>query len=168
MATGTLSLNQPQALDKAAPAAPSMVPFMGGEVFNPADWIRVTNMDEHSIVGKGERAKKVIHGRFNGKDYAFPYSEPVNVHIEVARHLFGLGMDDKSFALARLGWVQTSNDIDTALDRLKNIKFDDLPELMEQARFKSADVAHASGLVKGDGTAAGASTAPAKDPQLRG
>jgi hypothetical protein len=163
----TLSLNQPQALEKSGPS-PTMVPFLGGDVFNPADWVRVTNNDEHSIVGKGERAKKVIHGRFNGKDYVFPFGEPVNVHIEVARHLFGLGVDDKSAALARMGWANTSDQIAEALDRLKSIKFDDLPELMEQARFKSSDVAHASGLVKGDGTAAGALTAPAKDPQLRG
>lgn len=165
MAT-TLSLNQPQALEKSG-ATPAMVPFLGGDVFNPADWVRVTNMDEHSIVGHGERAKKIIHGRFNGKDYSFPYGEPVNVHVEVARHLFGLGQDDKSFALARLGWVHTSNEIEGGLDRLRNIKFDDLPELMEQARFKSSDVAHASGLVKGGGTEGTASAVP-KDPAFRG
>lgn len=162
----TLSLNQPQALDKSGPA-PSMVPFMGGEVFNPSDWVRVTNNDEHSVIGKGERAKKAIHGRFNGKDYVFPFAEPVNVHVEVARHLFGLGADDKTAALVRLGWVQTSDQILDAIERLRNIKFDDLPELMEQARFKSNDVAHASGLVKGGGTEAGANT-PAKEPAPRG
>jgi hypothetical protein len=162
MANGTLSLNQPQALG-VTPPEPKMVPFLGGDVFNPADWIRVTNHDEHSVVGKGERAKKVIHGRFNGKDYVFPFGEPVNVHIEVARHLFGLGMDDKSAALARLGWVQSSEQYYEAIDRLKNIKFDDLPELMEATRFKSDSVAHASGLVKGDGTA-GVAPATPKDP----
>jgi hypothetical protein len=165
MATGTLSLNQPQALGVAP--EPKVVPFVGGDVFNPADWIRVTNMDDLSVVGKGDKAKKVIHGRFGGKDYVFPFGEPVNVHIEVARHLFGVGMDNKSAALARLGWAQTSDQIPEALDRLTNIKFDDLPELMEQARFKSTDVAHASGLVKGDGTEAGAHKAPAKDPAAR-
>lgn len=166
----TLSLKEPQALDKAPVAQPaaSMVPFLGGEVFNAADWVRVTNMDEHSVVGRGEKARKEIRGRFNGKDYVFPYGEPVNVHIEVARHMFGLGMDDKSHAFNRLGWVKSSDEIFEATERLKNIKFDDLPELMEQARFKSPDVAHASGLVKGDGTEAGALKAPAKDPALRG
>jgi hypothetical protein len=163
MAT-TLTLDKPQALAPHQAPEPKVVPFVGGDVFNPADWIRVTNRDALSVVGRGEKARKEIRGRFNGKDYVFPYGEPVNVHVEVAKHLFGLGSDDKSAAFARLGWAKSTDEIDQAAERLFNIKFDDLPELMEQARFKSTDVAHASGLVKGDGTAAGGNT-PAKDPR---
>src|SRR5271166_4839859 len=134
MATGTLTLNQPQALDAQGPKA---VPFLGGDVFNPADWIRVTNRDEVSTVGRGTAIKKEIRGRFNGKDYVFPIREPVNVHVEVAKHIFGLGVDDKSAAFARLGWIKSSDEIPEALERLQNIHFDDLPELLEQARFRS-------------------------------
>jgi hypothetical protein len=155
----TLSLNKPQALGEQ-----KIVPFVGGDVFNPADWVRVTNNDWLSVMGKGEKQRKEIRGRFGGKDYVFPYGEPVNVHLEVAKHIFGVGSDDKSAALARLGWVKTSDEYEEAVQRLLNIKFDDLPELMEAARFKSADVAHASGLVKGDGTAGVAQATP-KDPR---
>jgi hypothetical protein len=127
-----------------------VVPFVGGDVFNPADWIRIINLDEDSVVGRGAKAKKVIIGRYNGKDYAFPFGEPVNVHLDVARHLFGLGSDDKSAALARLGWAKSSDELPEAIERLSNIHFEDLPELMEAARFK--EITHASGLVKSDGT----------------
>lgn len=159
----TLTLDKPQALE---PQGAKAVPFVGGDVFNPADWIRVTNRDEFSVVGKGAKAKKEIRGRFNGRDYVFPFGEPVNVHLEVAKHLFGLGSDDKSAAFARLGWAKSSDELPEAMERILNIKFDDLPELMEQARFKSPDVADAGGLVKGDGTAGAVHTAP-KDPLLR-
>jgi hypothetical protein len=164
MATDTLSLNKPQALAPNQAPEPKVVPFVGGEVFNPADWIRVTNMDAMAVIGRGDKGKQEIRGRFNGKDYVFPFGVPVNVPVDVARHLFGLGSDDKSAAFARLGWAKLSDEIEGATERLRNIKFDDLPELMEQARFKSTDVAHASGLVKGDGTAGVAQAAP-KDPR---
>jgi hypothetical protein len=143
------------------PNEPKVVPFVGGDVFNPADWIRVTNLDDASVIGRGEKAKKVIVGRYNGRDYAFPFGEPVNVHLDVAKHLFGLGVDDKSAALSRLGWVRSSDEFADAIERLSNIHFDDLPELMEATRFK--EIAHASGLVKGDGTAGAERSAP-KEP----
>jgi hypothetical protein len=144
-----------------APKEAPMVPFVGGDVFNPSDWIRVTNVDEASVIGRGAKARKVIIGRYNGKDYAFPYGEPVNVHLDVARHLFGLGSDDKSAALARLGWAKSSDELPEAIERLSNIRFEDLPELMEAARFK--EITHASGLVKGDGTAGSTKVGP-NDP----
>lgn len=145
------------------PKEPQIVPFVGGDVFNPSDWIRVTNLDEASVIGKGIKARKLIVGRYNGKDYAFPFGEPVNVHLDVARHLFGLGNDDKSAALSRLGWVQSSSDFPDAIERLGNIRFDDLPELMESTRFAPKEITHASGLVKGDGTAGSAKAGP-NDP----
>lgn len=104
----------------------------GGYVFNPQDFVRITNMDSESVV----RGKQVIHGRFDGKNYVFPFEQPVDVHIEVARHVFGFGLDDKSSALNRLGWATRSDMIDSALERLKNIRFDDLPQLMEVPRAK--------------------------------
>jgi hypothetical protein len=135
-------------------------PFVGGEVFNPANFVRITNLDEASVIGRGAKAKKAIQGRYNGKDYLFPFGEPVNVHLDVARHCFGLGLDDKSTALSRLGWVQSSADFPDAIERLSNIRFEDLPELMEASRFKAPEIAHASGLVKGDEAAGGVSAPP--------
>jgi hypothetical protein len=153
---------------------PQVVPFVGGEVFNPANFVRITNLDESSMVGRGAKAKKAILGRYNGRDYLFPYGEPVNVHIDVARHCFGLGLDDKTAALARLGWARISEDLPDALERLGNIRFDDLPELMEAARFVEKTLAslpvdaHASGLVKGVGVEGGAKSPPETPVPKRG
>jgi hypothetical protein len=148
------------------------IPFAGGEVFNPADFVRVTNCDPDSwvhMVGgqlqsckKHSRARQAIVGRWGGKDYVFPFEKPVNVHLNVAKHVFGLGMDDKTTALARLGWAATSDALPDAYDRLTKIKFEDLPELMEVNRFKIAGVA---GVTEGDGTkGVPGATAPPKDP----
>jgi hypothetical protein len=138
----------------------AIVPFVGGEVFNPANFVRITNLDAASTIGRGAKAKQVIQGRYNGKDYLFPYGQPVNVHLEVARHCFGLGQDDKSAALSRLGWARTSDELPDAIERLSNIRFEDLPELMEASRFKAPEIAHASGLVKGDDAAEGGPVPP--------
>lgn len=103
---------------------------MHSEMFNPADYVRVTNKDEASV----ERGKKLIRGRFNGKDYVFPYGKPVDVPIVAAMHIFGFGMDDKSQALARLGWARTSDEVENAMARMKEITFADLPAMMEVPR----------------------------------
>lgn len=151
---------------------PDAVPFAGGEVFNPADFVRVTNGDPDSwahLVGgqwsackQHSRARQVIIGRWGGKDYAFPYGRPVNVHLNVARHIFGLGTDDKSSALSRLGWATLSEQLPDAYDRLTRIKFEDLPELLEANRFK---IAGAAGVAEGDGVGGEAgATAPPANP----
>lgn len=172
MAT-TLTLNKPE-----LPKEPQIVPFAGGDVFNPAEWIRVTNNDPDSwgylrpgvvsrgggkadpiwMTGKSRLAKQAIYGRYNGKDYIFAFEQPVNVHVDVARHIFGLGLDDKSDALSRLGWASASDQVAEAMERLFLVSFDDLPELMEATRF--TPIAHASGLVKGDGSKGAAQAAP--------
>ncbi len=104
----------------------------GGHVFNPQEFVRVVNCDPASEI----RGKKQITGRFDGKDYVFPFEQAVDVHIAVAKHIFGFGMDDKTTALSRLGWVHTGADIDPALERLLLIRFEDLPQLMEVPRAK--------------------------------
>jgi hypothetical protein len=123
------------------------------------------------ITGPGKLAKQAIHGRYNGRDYLFPYGQPVNVPVDVARHIFGFLLDDKSGALSRLGWARTSDEVTEALERLGNIRFEDLPELMEAARFVQNAAAqpppvdaHASGLVKGDGVEGGAQASPEAPP----
>lgn len=104
----------------------------GGHVFNPQEFVRVINCDPNSEV----RGKKMITGRFDGKDYVFPFEQPVDVHIAVAKHIFGFGLDDKTAALNRLGWATHSAAVDAALERLMLIRFDDLPQLMEVPRTK--------------------------------
>ncbi len=104
----------------------------GGHIFNPQEFVRVINRDPDSTV----RGKQVINGRYDGKDYSFPFEQPVDVHIDVARHIFGFGLDDKTGALNRLGWATRSDMVDAALERLLRITFDDLPQLMEVPRAK--------------------------------
>jgi hypothetical protein len=74
---------------------------------------------------------KGIMGRFDGKDYHFKRGVPLDVPEIVARHVFDFGKEDKSTALARLGWMQTSEDYDAAMEKMNKIKFDDPPEMIE-------------------------------------
>lgn len=104
----------------------------GGHIFNPQEFVRVVNCDPSSEL----RGKKVIQGRYDGKDYVFPFEQPVDVHLDVARHIFGFGLDDKTSALNRLGWATRSDMVDAALERLLLIRFEDLPQLMEVPRAK--------------------------------
>lgn len=153
------------------------VPFAGGEVFNPADFVRITNRDPDSwahLVGgqwipcqKSPRARQMVVGRFGGKDYVFPFEKPINVHLNVARHIFGMGHDDKSAAFSRLGWARTSDQLSEAHERLLKISFEDLPELLEATRFsKQKESASAAGAAEGDGArgVAGSATPPPENP----
>jgi hypothetical protein len=156
----------------------------GGYVFDPSQYIRITNTDDGlcgairsdcdpQAVAKGHgqlvppdvarwKGKSAIVGKFAGKWYVFPKDQPVDVHVDVARHIFGLGVEDKSAALQRLGWMRTSEQMDEALERLRKIKFDDLPQMMAVP-----ESSHASGLVKGDNAEGGATPPEAVTEAVR-
>lgn len=135
-------------------------------LFNPADYVRITNEDPQSV----ERGKKLVRGRFNGEDYVFPFGVAVDIPIDAANHIFGLNSDDKSNALARLGWAQSSSDVDSAIERLKRIRFEDLPQFVEVPRAKrtaSTQTEHARPLVKvGGNPGAAASAVAPEDPPV--
>lgn len=42
--------------------------------------------------------------RWDGEDFDFPPGERVQVPVEAAVHMFGLGLEDKTDVLVRLGW----------------------------------------------------------------
>lgn len=84
-----------------------------------SDHVRVTSMKEE------------ITARWNGMDYKFIPGQPLDLPRVVAAHIFGFGAEDKSAALARLGWAQSSDQFPAAMQRLKNITFTNSPALVE-------------------------------------
>ena len=78
--------------------------------------IFVTNLTE----------KKLIDG-FAGVKYTFKPGEPLEVPIEVAKHVFGYGDENKEPYLARLGWIRTTNDLEDGLAILEKWVFSDRP-----------------------------------------
>lgn len=131
------------------------------------DHVRVTSMTE------------TITGRFDGEDYQFLPNTPVDIHLDVAAHIFGFGKPDKSQALARLGWATSSDAIPKAMERLSKIRFTKSPPLidapetpLEQAVSASERVPNQTSgsrpLAQGGDTGAPApSGAPAEPPKAR-
>lgn len=83
------------------------------------DYVRVTSTKEEVVA------------RFDGEDYQFLPGKPVDIHLIVAKHIFGFGTDDKSAALARLGWATSSDLYTKAMARLRNIDFKPCPNLVD-------------------------------------
>ena len=67
--------------------------------------------------------KEVIKGRYDGQDYVFKPGVTVALSEEAATHIFGYGLDDKTRALIRLGWLQHSTSLEDALARLDEVQF---------------------------------------------
>lgn len=88
-------------------------------------YIRVINGNEFPVLG-----------RYNGKDYKFLPDVPLDVPELVAMHIFDLGRDDKSTALARLGWARTSDELEAGMKKLNKISFEEPPEMVEVVRPK--------------------------------
>lgn len=74
------------------------------------------------MIGVKSKAEKIV-GRFDGKDYVFEKGVTVALSDEAATHIFGYGMDDKSRALIRLGWLANSTGLETAMARMDNVQF---------------------------------------------
>lgn len=97
--------------------------------------------NDHVRVTSG---KETIRARWNGVDYEFRPGEPQDIHHVIAAHIFGFGSDDKSAALARLGWAQSSDQFPAAMQRLQHVRFTPSPGLVE------APVADVVGAPAGD------------------
>lgn len=61
--------------------------------------------------------------KFDGIQYVFKAGESLLVPEEVAAHIFGYGEDDKLRAMHRLGWVQSSTDLEKGTSRLAKFVF---------------------------------------------
>jgi hypothetical protein len=116
--------------------------------------------------------KKPIVGRYAGRDYVFNKGVPVDVPEIVARHVFDFGKDDKSQALARLGWAQSSEEIEAGMERLGQISFEDPPEMIEApkpARGKkngAKETGTAGPPVNASGTEGGDLKLPPSGPKI--
>jgi hypothetical protein len=124
------------------------------------------------VISNVDTPKGVIIGRFDGKDYHFKKGVPLDVPEAVARHVFDFGKEDKSQALARLGWLRTSDEYDAAMEKMNLIKFDDPPELIEappkprSRRLKGDETGTAGPPVNAGGTEGGDFKSPPNGPKI--
>ena len=94
-----------------------------------SDFVRVVNLS-------GEPIK----GRYDGKNYEFPDGQDgsyTDVHRTVAQHILGFMLPDHSDSpeqpdkvpvLHRLGWITDSSTFESALRKLKRVKFLEVPQ----------------------------------------
>lgn len=75
------------------------------------------------MIGVKNNGAKEIVARYDGKDYTFPVGMPVAISREAAVHIFGLGQEDKTRALQRLGWMRNAEQYATAVARLDAVQF---------------------------------------------
>lgn len=82
-----------------------------------------------------------LRGRYDGKDYVFAPGKAVNLDIEAAKHIFGLGEDDKSGALNKLGLLIPGRDtLEDAVAKLDKVSFLEGRTVFEdEAGFDEAD-----------------------------
>ena len=126
--------------------------------------IRVTNHNDKPVVG-----------RYDGREYAFKPEIPLDVPEIVAWHIFDFGKTDKMQCLNRLGWAKNSEEIDSGMQKLNNISFDDPPEMIEAPKSpkkprKGGDAAQQTGTagppVNASGTEGGVMKSPPNGPKI--
>lgn len=127
--------------------------------------------DQTGLVRITNHNEKAITGRYSGVDYHFRPGNPVDVPEIVARHIFAFGNDDKTMALARLGWALNSEQIESALEKLAKVTFEDPPEMIEAPpkpkRMRSAkETSPAGPPVEAGGSEGGALKAPPNGPRV--
>ena len=135
-------------------------------LFEIDDYLRITNCSE-----------ELIQGRYDGRDYAWEPGEHLDVHKDVARHVFGFVTPDMGFdakrvqdtrerAFMRLGWMGRSEQtMQLALEKLRqtvviepmpiaqNVRVirKDNPHLAPSIEVTQASAAGGSGAGAGDG-----------------
>lgn len=75
------------------------------------------------MIGVKNNLEETVESRYDGQDYQFKPGVTVALADEAATHIFGYGLDDKSRALIRLGWLANSTAMKDALEKLDNIQF---------------------------------------------
>ena len=88
-------------------------------------------------------------GRYDGKDFTFPAGAPVYCPDDAARHIFGLGQQDKSAVLSRNGWATVTSGLQVGLDILNNFKFIAVEQVFDAPM--ADEIAHGPAPVIGDG-----------------
>ena len=67
------------------------------------------------VTNKGDEFHVDIWG---GEKFSFPPQKSVEISNDLARQMFGYGVEDKTSLLVRLGWTKISTDIPAAMERL--------------------------------------------------
>lgn len=80
-----------------------------------------------SMIFVTNKSDKVLKDGYAGKFYTFGKGETVEIPLEVAKHVFGYGDDNKEPYLARLGWITTANDLEKGYDLLSKWLFSNEP-----------------------------------------
>jgi len=62
-------------------------------------------------------------GRYDGIDYSFPAGAITAVPEDAARHIFGVGMVDKTDVMVRQGWMHDSASRNSATEILNKFSF---------------------------------------------
>jgi len=70
---------------------------------------------------------------FGGVVYDFKKGSTVEISEEVAQHIFGYKDEDKMKYLARLGWVKTTNELESGLERLSKWELSTQPPKKNQS-----------------------------------
>ena len=69
-------------------------------------------------------------GRYDGVDYFFPSGKTTAIPDDAARHIFGVGQEDKTDVLVRHGWMKMSTDRKEGMAILNNFSFNVADQLM--------------------------------------
>ena len=85
-----------------------------------------------TVTNNGDKPLRGPQVKFDGIPYEFPPGERVTISFDAAKHIFGLGLADKTDVLSKHGWMQYSTDRDSAMAQLGLFSFgspdDPLPE----------------------------------------
>jgi hypothetical protein len=122
-------------------------------------FIRVTN-------GLNEK----VAGRYDGTDYLWKPGDAHDIPIAAAEHIFGFGVEDKSQAMNRLGWMPSSDKHDAAFEKLSMIQFDVVEQVFQLPKRKAKRLSNARSPVNAEGATGGVvdetpSSPPADPPE---
>lgn len=95
--------------------------------------------------------KDKIKSRFDGVDYEFLPGKPNVIPLIVAAHIFDFGREDKSRALNRLGWMQSSDQYEAAMEKLSRVRFTEAPPLVEADLVETAGPSSSELLPQNEG-----------------
>jgi hypothetical protein len=82
---------------------------------------------------------KPIVDEYAYKAYTFPVNESVEVPVEIARHIFGYGSENKEPFLARLGFAKTKNDIPSGLEILAKFSITESKPVQDRSLSPAID-----------------------------
>lgn len=75
--------------------------------------------------------KEKVAGRYDGVDYVWKPGQVLDIPVMAAEHIFGYGLDDKSRAMNRLGWMPSSALADEAYEKLGLMGFDVVEQVFQ-------------------------------------